>query len=102
MQIWTKIAGQLARPEVWIEWASRGVRVIGILGLAWVFTRIVRRMLRELRTYTIRVMDRRHEGSTIEMEKRATTLISVLGKFSSLVIWLVALVMALSELNFKI
>jgi small-conductance mechanosensitive channel len=102
MQIWTKIAGQLARPEVWIEWGERGVRVIGILALAWLFTRIVRRMLARLRSYTIRVMDRRHEGSTIEMEKRAATLISVLGKLSSLVIWLVALVMALSELNFKI
>jgi small-conductance mechanosensitive channel len=102
MQIWTRIGGQLARPEVWIEWGERGIRVLGILGLAWLFTRIVGRMLRQLRTYTIRVMDRRHEGSTIEMEKRATTLISVLGKFSSLVIWVVALVMALSELNFKI
>src|SRR5579863_9564060 len=93
---------QIVRPELWLEWAERGIRVLVILVLAWTFTRITRRLLRQLRNYTIRVMDRRHEGSTIEMEKRATTLISVMSKVSSLVIWLVALVMALSEMDFQI
>jgi small-conductance mechanosensitive channel len=58
--------------------------------------------LGQLRVYTFRVMDRRHDGSTIEMEKRAATLISVLRKVSSIVVWLIALVMALTELNFRI
>lgn len=93
---------QIIRPELWLEWAARGIRVLVILVLAWIFTRITRKLLLQLRNYTIRVMDRRHEGSTIEMEKRAATLISVLSKVSSLVIWLVALVMALSEMDFQI
>jgi small conductance mechanosensitive channel len=47
-------------------------------------------------------MDRRAEGSTIEMEKRATTIISVLSKVTSMIVWLVALVMALTEMTFHI
>src|ERR1700759_2650133 len=102
MQIWTKLGGELARPEKWIAWAGQGLHVLVILGLAWLCTRIVRRMLKQLRIYTIRVMERRHEGSTLEVEKRAATLISVLGKFSSMLIWIVAVVMALNEMNFHI
>ncbi len=102
MQISRSLSAEFGRPEVWIQWAERAVRVVVILALAWLFTRIARRLLARLRNYTIRVMDRRHEGSTIEMEKRATTLISVLSKLSSMVVWLVALVMALTELNFHI
>ncbi|HUA82983.1 MAG TPA: mechanosensitive ion channel family protein [Bryobacteraceae bacterium] len=94
---------QFFRPDLLLEWAERGVRVLVILVLAWVFTRVTRRLLSEFRTYTLRVIDRRHDGaSTQETEKRATTLISVLSKVSSLLIWLIALVMALSEMNFQI
>jgi small conductance mechanosensitive channel len=93
---------QLIRPELWMEWAERGIRVAVILILAWIFSRVTRRLLAQFRNYTLRVIDRRHEGSTYEMEKRATTLISVLTKISTLLIWLIALVMALSEMNFRI
>jgi small-conductance mechanosensitive channel len=102
MQISRSLIAEFGRPEVWILWAERGVRVIVILALAWLFSRIARRMLARLRNYTFLVMDRRHEGSTIEMEKRAATLISVLSKVSSMLIWLIALVMGLTELNFHI
>jgi small conductance mechanosensitive channel len=102
MQISRDVWAQLARPEMWIEWSERAVRVVVILGLAWLFSRIAKRLLARLRNYTIRVMDRRHEGSTLEMEKRATTIIAVMSKLASLVVWLVALVMALTETGFHI
>src|SRR5271156_1157139 len=102
MQISRQIFAEIGRPEVWIAWVERGVRVAVVFALAWLFTRIARRLLGQLRNYTIRMMDRRHEGSTIEAEKRAATIISVLSKLASFLIWLVALVMALNELSFKI
>ena len=102
MQTANGFLAQFSRPEVWAQWSERGIRVIVILALAWLFTRVARRMLGQLRNYTIRLMNRRREGSTIEMEKRAATIISVLGKLSSMVIWMVALVMALTELTFNI
>ena len=88
--------------EVWIPWVQKGVSVVFILAGAWLLTRIARRLLRRLRTYTVRVMDRRGNASTIELENRAATIIAVLGKLASTVIWIVALVMALSQLDFHI
>ena len=81
---------------------QKGVSVVFILAGAWLLTRIARRLLRRLRTYTVRVMDRRGSASTIELENRAATIIAVLGKLASTVIWIVALVMALSQLDFHI
>src|SRR5258708_7116994 len=102
MQISRDVAAEFSRAQVWLAWAERGVRIIVILALAWIFSRVARRLLGRLRNYTIRVMDRRHEGSTIEMEKRATTIISVLSKLATMLVWLIALVMALTEADFHI
>lgn len=94
--------GQVMRPDLWMKWTGQGLRVVAVLVAAWVLTRLARRLLGRLRIYTVRVMDRRREGSTLEMEKRATTIIAVLSKVASMVIWLVAVVMALTELDFHI
>ena len=102
MQISRDLIAEIGRPQLWLDWAERAFRVVVILALAWIFSRVARRLLARLRNYTVRMMDRRHEGSTIEMEKRATTIISVLSKLASMVIWLVALVMALTETGFHI
>jgi moderate conductance mechanosensitive channel len=102
MQISADFAKDLARAELWVPWVLRAVRVVVILAGAWLLTRLARRLLRRLRTYTIRLMDRRGEASALELEKRATTIISVLSKLASMVIWIVALVMALNELAFNI
>jgi small conductance mechanosensitive channel len=93
---------QFSRPDLWLQWADRAVHVLVILALAWLSSRIARRLLGRLRNYAIRVMDRRHEVSNLEMEKRAATIISVLGKLASSLIWLAALVMALTETGFHI
>src|SRR5579863_6757761 len=102
MQISTDLTKDLARAELWLPWAERVVRVLVILAGAWLLTRLARRLLGRLRLYTVRMMDRRGEASAIELEKRATTIISVLSKLASMVIWMVALVMALTELTFHI
>src|SRR5580658_1436159 len=88
--------------DIWMPWALRALRVGVILIGAWLLTRIVHKLLSRFQDYTIRMMGRRGGGSTIEMEKRATTLIAVLSKLCSLVIWMVATVMALTELTFHI
>jgi small-conductance mechanosensitive channel len=59
-------------------------------------------MLARLRIYALRSIDRRGEGSTIEMEKRATTLVAVMSKVATICVWLIALVMSLTELKFQI
>lgn len=102
MPISNRFLTELARPEALMTWAVEAVHVLVIIALAAIFARIFRRTLAHLRVYTIRMMDRRGEGSTIEMEKRANTLIAVMSKIGTMFIWLIALVMSLNEFNFRI
>jgi moderate conductance mechanosensitive channel len=102
MQISTDLTNGLARAAMWLPWALRAVRVLVVLAGAWVLTRVARRLLGRLRVYTIHLMDRRGEASAVDLETRAATIISVLSKLASMVIWIVALVMALNELTFNI
>ena len=102
MHVFERIRTATLQPEIWLAWTELAIRVVVVFALAWVFTRVAGRLLARLRSYAIRVMDRRGDGSTIEAEKRAATIISVLQKITNLAIWLIALVMALTEMNFKI
>ncbi len=97
-----EVALELLRLERWIPWIFRGVRVLLILAGAWLLTYIARRLLQRLRTYAMRTMSRRGASSESEMEKRAATIMTVLAKLASFVIWMIALVMALNELTFNI
>ena len=97
-----EVALELLRAERWIPWIFRGVRVLSILGGAWLLTYVARRLLQRLRTYAIRTMNRRGSSSESEMEKRAATIMAVLAKLAAFVIWMVAVVMALNELTFNI
>ncbi|MSV36271.1 MAG: mechanosensitive ion channel family protein [Bryobacterales bacterium] len=102
MQISTEAALALARTDQWLPWALRSLRVALILGAAWVVTRVARRLLERLRGYAVRTMDRRGEADAIELEKRAATIIAVLAKLIGVAIWMIAAVMALTELTFNI
>ena len=97
-----ELGRDLIRAERWIPWIFRGVRVLVILAAAWLFTRIARRLLHQLRAYAIRSMDRHGDVSEVELEKRAATIVTVLAKLAGFVIWMVALVMALNELTFNV
>ena len=102
MQISQRLAVEFLRVETWVPWIFRGLRVLMILAAAWLLTHIARRLLRRLRAYAARSMDRRGASSDLEMEKRATTIVTVLAKLASFVIWLVAVMMALNELTFNV
>ncbi|MDP9114194.1 MAG: mechanosensitive ion channel family protein [Acidobacteriota bacterium] len=90
------------RAESWIPWIARGLRVVVIVGGAWLLTFLARRLLRRFRTYAMRAMRSHGHSPEIELEKRAATIMAALGKLASLAIWMVALVMALNELTFNI
>src|SRR5258705_6744170 len=102
MQISGPVAQELVRAERWLPWIFRGIRVIVILGAAWLFTHIARRLLRRVRFYATRAMDRHSEAAESEIEKRTETVLAVLAKLASFVIWLVAVMMALNELTFNV
>lgn len=97
-----KVPDESAKPDAWLRWTGQAGRVVLVLGTAWLLTRLVKWIMARLRRYTIRMMDRRGEGDTIDLEKRANTLISAFSKVVDLVIWCVALLAALHELNYHI
>ncbi len=90
------------RPEAWRRWGVQAGRFALVLIIAWMFTGVVRWSMARLRRYAIHMMDRRGEGATSDLEKRANTLISALTKAVSTVIWVLAIVTALGELNFHV
>jgi moderate conductance mechanosensitive channel len=101
VQVSTQAVLGLTREEL-LPWLERGVRVLIILVLAWTVSRVAQRLLAKLRGYAVKMMDRRGSSTVPDMEKRAATIISVLGKLVSASIWMVAAVMALTELTFNI
>lgn len=103
MKFSDKMLEELTDPDIWLGWMENALHLILVLALAWIFTVIAKRLLLKLRDNAIRVMERRRsDGSIIEAEKRATTIVSALTKVITLCIWLFALVMGLAQINSKI
>lgn len=96
------LSQQLHRAEVWIPATESALRVLLTVLLAWTFTHITGRLLRRMHAYTIAAMEHRGEDSDRELEKRAATIVAVLRLIFGSIIWLIAIVMALTELGFKI
>lgn len=78
------------------------VRIGLILLFAYIGTLVVGRLLRGLRTYTIRMMLKAGGESEYELEKRVQTIVSVVRKATFVLIWAIAWIMILKEMNFDI
>jgi small conductance mechanosensitive channel len=77
-------------------------RVIIILAAACLCSLVVRRLLRVTRLSMFDVMMRHASGSPLELEKRATTIVGILRKAATTLIWGIATVMSLREVGFDI
>jgi small conductance mechanosensitive channel len=87
------------RPEAWRNWGGHAARALLVLVIAWIFTWVVKWAMIRLRRYAIHIMEHRREGATLEIEKRARTVTSALGKTVNTFIWILAVVVALRDLN---
>ena len=74
------------------------MHVVVIVALAWLFSRLARRLLTRLQGYSIGIMSRRGAASRTELEKRSATITIALRQLVIASIWLIALVTALPEL----
>lgn len=102
MQITQDLAENFARAMLLMPYLERSLRVAVILLGAWAFSWLARRFLRRLRAFALHAMNKRGDVPSMEQEKRATTIVSALGKVLSVVIWISALVMSLNEMTFNI
>src|SRR5580692_10809857 len=91
--------------QIWRDlnpWVPRGFRVLLILGCAWLITRFAARAIAQLRHYVTGMLGRRGELPNPELERRAATIVMALRKLANSAIWVLALVMSLQELDYKI
>lgn len=102
VQIFLLLLRQLQRAEVWIPWGQRLIRVAVIMTAAWIVTRVARRLIGRVRAGAVRMLQKHGARSDTDFENRAATIVTVLVKLASTAIWLVALVMSLSELTFNV
>jgi small conductance mechanosensitive channel len=79
-----------------------GVRIVFIILFAYVATALARRIFRGIRSYVVKVMLKTQGGTEFEIEKRAQTVGDVVRKALVAVIWVVAVIMILQEMNFDV
>lgn len=88
--------------ETLYPWMAAAIRVVFILGAAYVCAAILRRLIPRLRVYTVAIMQQHGEGHPLEMEKRAATIAGIFQKTAVILIWVMAMMMALREIGFDI
>jgi len=93
---------QLLNPEYYAPILSNAVRILLIVVFAYIATRAVARVLLGLRGYTVKMMLKSGGGNEYEVEKRADTIGNLCGKALFVVIWMIAGLMILKELNFDV
>ncbi len=93
---------QLLTLNYYLPIFANAARILFILLLAYLCTLAVERLLRALRKYTVRMMLKSGGASQFELEKRAETIAGVVRKAAFFLIWIIAGIMILRELNFDI
>jgi moderate conductance mechanosensitive channel len=78
------------------------IRIAAILIFAYIATLVVSRLLRGVRKYTVKVMLRSGGANEIELEKRAKTISGLTRKVLLVLIWTIAWLMILKEMNFDV
>ncbi|MGI8745702.1 MAG: mechanosensitive ion channel family protein [Bryobacteraceae bacterium] len=89
-------------PDYYVPLLFNGLRIGLILIFAYIGTLLVGRLILALRKYALRMMLKAGGGTEFELEKRADTVGGVMRKSLVTLIWTVALIMALREMNFDI
>src|ERR1700722_19445822 len=79
-----------------------GIRILFILVFAYLATALARRVFAGIRSYAVKMMLRTQGGTELDIEKRARTVGDVVRKSIVSVIWVVAAIMILQELNFDV
>lgn len=82
--------------------AGHLIRILVILIVGWVTTRLIHKWFPRLRKRIVTQMIRRRGGHDIELEKRAATLSAIIRNTMAVIVWILAIIMALKEGGFDI
>jgi small conductance mechanosensitive channel len=90
------------KPEQLYTFAGHFIRILAIVVVGWITTRLINKSFPYLRVRIVNHMVGQRGGEDIELEKRAATLSGIIRKTLALIIWILAIVMALKEAGFDI
>jgi small-conductance mechanosensitive channel len=93
---------QLLNVDYYLPMLFNIVRMGFILVFAYICTRAASRLLLTLRNYSVRMMLKTGGGTEFELEKRAATIGGLARKTMFALIWAIALLMVLKEMNFDV
>jgi small-conductance mechanosensitive channel len=93
---------QLLNPDYYAPVLSNAIRVVFILVFAYLATRAIARLMRALRSYSVKMMLKSGGGNEFELEKRAETIQNLASKALFVLIWIIAGLMILEEMNFDV
>ena len=93
---------QLLKLDYYAPFLSNALRIVVILVFAFLATRAIVRMMRALRGYVVKMMLKSGGGNEFELEKRAETIENLAGKALFILIWTIAGLMVLKEMNFDV
>ena len=87
--------------EIYV-WIGHLVRIVVILLVAWITTRLIHRWLPHLHARIITHMLGQRGADDVELEKRAATLGAIIRRALAVMVWIVAGIMALKEAGFDV
>jgi small-conductance mechanosensitive channel len=93
---------QLLNPDYYAPVLSNALRIVAILIFAYAATRAIARLIRGLKTYSVKMMLKSGGATEYEVQKRADTIGNLAGKFMFILIWIMACLMILKEMNFDV
>ena len=93
---------QLLNFESYEPMLFNAVRIAFVLLFAYICTRAVGRVLYALRNYTVKMMLKTGGNTEFELEKRAATIGGLARKTMFVLIWAIAWLMVLKEMNFDV
>jgi moderate conductance mechanosensitive channel len=93
---------QLLNPDYYAPVLSNALRIIALLVSAYIATRAAARLMRTLRSYSVKMMLKSGGGNEFELQKRAETIENLFGKALFMLIWSIAGLMILKEMNFDV
>lgn len=88
--------------EYYLPFIFNGVRIGFVIVFAYIAAVVVNRLIRGLEKYSVKMMIKAGGGSDYELQKRAQTIGGVVRKSSAVIIWAVAGLMILKEMNFDV
>ncbi len=93
---------QLLNPDYYAPFLSNALRIIALLVFAYIATRAAAHLMRALRSYSVKMMLKSGGGNEFELQKRAETIENLFGKALFMLIWSIAGLMILKEMNFDV